>query len=486
MASAAGALGFGGGLAKGLASALLQNRERSDRLAREEAEANFRQFQALNPVAFQAAAETGDWATYENFLQGYFPELGKSAKKTGFSFQDLGPLLSAPGLQEPTAVGAGQTPAAAGVAGTEAVPTGITPPPGAAPETALIPSRTAVSPATPATQPAQSSFLGFQMLTPEQRRERAITEQTETESGVATARVNVARRLLPELKKIDPSITLEDALRYVSKGELITPTSRAAANQIYRYGVDREALAKSLFSKPFDQLTQQEAEIVIREEQQMLQAESQARGTGTAQARFEAPVDIPTAQSTGVPVGTRASQVAGQAVPTTQQTDRRKSVEEMQENLTFIRDNLLGVLPKDTELGGLAPGAVYTVRRRLPRYRAEIAKLESAINNVVNVMARSVGEQRGTQTERDALRAEAAIAQIRDALLTGDTQESATARINESLRVLDGILGRLPAAPVARPGGTGQPASSRVGGSPTGTNAAPTATKDAQGNWIIP
>lgn len=486
MASGAGAIGFGGGLAKGLATALLQNRERADQKARETEEAKFRQFQTLNPVAFQAAQDTGDWSAYEGFLTGYFPDLAKASKKTGFSFQDLGPLLAAPGLQPSTPVGTGQAPVAAAPRGTvpiAAIPSTVaegmpTPPEG------VLPSTAAVAPATPGAADPRQSFLGFQMLTPEQRRERAITDQTETESGVATARVRVARRLLPELQKIDPAITLEDALRYVSKGELVTPASRAASGQTYRYGVDREAIAKALFDKPYDGLTRQEADIVLREEKTMLEMEAEARGTGTATARFNAPTDIAAAQAGGVPVGTRAADVAGQAVPTAAIRDRRKSVEELKDNLTHIRDNLLGVLPKKGELGELAPGAVYAVRRRLPKYRTDIATLESAINNVVNVMARSVGEQRGTQTERDALRAEAAIAQIRDALFTGDTQESAQARIDESLRVLDGILGRLPEQPTpTRPAASGAPAA--AGGRPA-PNAAPQATQDAQGNWILP
>jgi hypothetical protein len=496
MGAGTSVLGFGGGFAKGLANALLQNRERSDQQAREAEAAKFRQFQTLNPVALQAAQDTGDWSAYEGFLTGYFPDLAKQQKKTGFSFQDLGPLLSAPGLREPTPVGEGQTPAAAAASGTipqlnipSTVAEGMpTPPDGVLPSRALVAPATPAAPAPPppAADPRQS-FLGFQMLSPEQQAERETTQEIGKLERTRTAQINLARRMLPQLKAIDESITLEDALRYVSKGELVTPASRAASGNLYRYGVDREALAKELFDKPYDSLTKQEASIVLREEKTMLEKESEARGTGTATARFNAPADIPTAQAGGVPVGTRAADVSGQAVPTQAIRERRKSVEELKENLTHIKSNLLGVLPKKGELGELAPGAVYTVRRRLPKYRTDIAKLESAINNVVNVMARSVGEQRGTQTERDALRAEAAIAQIRDALLTGDTQESASARIDESLRVLDGILGRLPTEPVpTKPAATGAPAAGTPAAAGTQNNAAPSATKDAQGNWIIP
>jgi hypothetical protein len=488
MAAGTSVGGFGGGLARGLASALRSNRERQDQKQREATEAEFRQFSTLNPIAFQAAQDTGDWATYQGFVTRYFPELEKAAKKKGFSFEELGPLLSAPGLQPPLAVGAGQTPdAAAAVSGTSpnvAMP--MPAPPGtsavgATAEPPVLSSRAAVAPATPAAQPdPRQNFLGFQMLTPEQRAEQETTQEIGKLERTRMAQVGLARKMLPQLKAIDESITLEDALRYVSKGELVTPASRLASGQTYRYGVDREAIAKAIFDKPFDGLSRHEADIVLREEKTMLEGEAKARGTGTAQAKFEAPADIAAAQAGGVPVGTRAADVAGQSVPTPAVRERRKSVEGLKAELTHIKDNLLGPLPKKGELGELAPGAVYTVRRRLPKYRTEIAKLESAINNVVNVMARSVGEQRGTQTERDALRAEAAIAQIRDALLTGDTQESAGARIDESIRVLDGIMGRLPDDPVPTKPAAGTPAAAAA------SSAAPAATKDAQGNWIIP
>lgn len=334
-------------------------------------------------------------------------------------------------------------------------------------------------------------------MTPQQRRQREVTEEIDKLEQTRVAQMQLARRMLPELQKTDPSITLEDAMRYVSKGELMSAASQRQAN-MYRYGVDREALSKAIFDKAFDQLTRAEADIVIREEQALIQRESEGRALGTGQGRFQAPMTAEQAQAAGVPAGTTSAQVAGQAIPRADEMQRRRSIEELQTTLADIRDRLLGpALPKKGELGALAPGAAYAVRRRTPAYREPIASLEAAINNVVNVMARSVGEQRGTQTERDALRAEAAIAQIRDALFTGDTVESATARINESLLVLDRILGQLPKKPQPTTAGaapaTSRPAPgasttappARAGGpGPAAPGGAPKATKTDQG-WVI-
>jgi hypothetical protein len=508
MGSGAG-LGFGAGIAQGFARAYVGTKERRREEQRSDA---LREFSALFPLAAKAAEETGDYAALEDFVGETFPKLRERStarrakakasqpKLTPPTMQPVQPGQAGPAPESTTDIGAvaGPTPAPSAAA---TAPTGP-PSPAAAPmtagEPAPIPSRPLAAPGTPAPAPDPSqSFMGFTMMTPQQRRQREVTEEIDKLEQTRVAQMQLARRMLPELQKTDPSITLEDAMRYVSKGELMSAASQRQAN-MYRYGVDREALSKAIFDKAFDQLTRAEADIVIREEQALIQRESEGRALGTGQGRFQAPMTAEQAQAAGVPAGTTSAQVAGQAIPRADEMQRRRSIEELQTTLADIRDRLLGpALPKKGELGALAPGAAYAVRRRTPAYREPIASLEAAINNVVNVMARSVGEQRGTQTERDALRAEAAIAQIRDALFTGDTVESATARINESLLVLDRILGQLPKKPQPTTAGaapaTSRPAPgasttappARAGGpGPAAPGGAPKATKTDQG-WVI-
>lgn len=254
-----------------------------------------------------------------------------------------------------------------------------------------------------------------------------------------------------------------------------------------RFGVDREALARAKYGKDFKDLNQQEADLIIGAEQELIKREAGQRVAGAGEAKMAVPADLDTARQNQVPVGTRASDVQGQIVATQPVIAQRRSVENVRDQLAYIlgtpdKPGPISVLPKKTDLiGGIAPGAVMAVKRRSRNDREAVAQLDSALQNIVNVMARSVAEQRGAQTEADAVRAEAAIVQMRDAILSGDTQESATARINESLRLLEQILGRLPSAPVTTPGIVPGP-----GGPPAPQQAAPVQMKkDANGNWVI-
>ena len=474
MGAGTNVVGFGGGLARGLANVFSRKRQTDQEQANIAQQRKDRIFGAILPVLMENAQEPAD---LQPFFESHYPEMfgttGKG-KKGGSPFDQLAQFIG------PALGGGGSTddqgpPVPADVAAT--------------------------MPAAPA-QPAQRTLLGVPVLSNEQKIDREVRTKTAVSEGLMKRAETV---ILPALKAVDPDATIYDAMRILGvradapQDRTITPAKlfqdqltrkatelgraltaeevgqlrkqweeNGGANGIYRFGQDREALAKSIFDKPFGNLTQQESAIVIREEQAMLGKEAESRASGTGQGRFTAPADLRTAQQTGVPVGTSAADVAGQAVPTQPQAERRRSVETLKTELSNIK-NLLGVLPKEGELGALAPGAAYALRRRNPAYRNDIAKLESAINNVVNVMARSVGEQRGTQTERDALRAEAAIAQIRDAFLTGDTQESANARIDQSLLVLDSILNALPATPVQTKTPTdGKPKGSAPAGGPTG------------------
>jgi len=526
---------FGAGFAKSIAGAYADKRSREREEARHQEERQDRLRQALLPTLLENVEDPAD---LEPYLQSSMPDVfgGRSGKKKrGTITSAIGQYMQRGLLgkkktdeQIPTTAASAQGAAAAPAQATGAGKVVMTDLDTGAP--------VGEAPAT-----GQRTLMGVPIMSPDQKIERGIsTLETETDAKVA-----LAQRILPKLKAVDPTATMDDALAVVGiktpsasarsaaamrpqsvrgtiNGQpafgIFDPTTRSyidpdtqqplkgfrpLTNQdTMTVGVDREAIALDLFDKPFAKLSTQQRDIVMREEKTMLQKEAESRTLGAGQGRFQTPIDIKTAQETGVPTGTTAAQVAGQVVPTQQVLETRRSVEQLKLGLEDIRDNKLKALPKANELGGLAPGAAYAVRRRLPQYRNDIATLESAINNIVNVMARSVGQQRGTQTERDALRAEAAIAQIRDAFLTGDTQESATARITESLAVLDRIMQQLP-QPVAPTGGpAGAPGAAPVTGAPTVTPVQPVGvppqtpaqpmggprkfTKDANGNWVAP
>lgn len=363
------------------------------------------------------------------------------------------------------------------------------------------PARTGASATVTGNAPARTGLF----LSHDEQAARTVADNSAALEGKITTQISLARRILPELQALDPTMTMDDALRAVGiseprdylggsggasqsiggeipdgKGgytpayaifdrqrqayinpethEIMTgfrPKFTTAAGTVNQsLGADREALSRELFGKRANQLTQDQMAQVNAELPAYQQRISRGRALGTGQGNFEAPIDVKDAQASGAAVGSSSADYTGQVVPKADDTQRRRSVEAVKEQIKHIR-TLLSVLPGDHELGGMAPGAVYSLRKRDPKYRAQIASLESAVNGIVNVLARAVGEQRGTQTEADAERAYSQAVATRDAFLSGDTRESATARLDESDQIIDLITGQLPPAiaPTQAPGG---------------------------------
>lgn len=493
MAGGVGAVGLAGGFAKGLSSILLANRAEQRRRQEREEDMRARADQQLLPIAMKLGEEYGDWTMTNEVVGRLYPDLVKRFKREGSPFDVLGPMLtqSVPGeSRKVTEINEAGLPFEA--------------------TTSTLPSTQgtiATQPVSPATH-----FLGQRMMTPEDR----LTRMGEADIN---AKVNVARRLAqtqgitlaeamdrvglrsttasmtpPQPGSIGAQVQQANAER-AAKGQppmtqaetqaFVETIERGQATAARGYGVDREALAQSIYHKSFSELDQPQQQVVIDEEKKMLQGESRARGTGTAEARFNAPVDIPTAQSTGVQVGTTAAQVAGQQVPTQAIAERRRSLQVLQQDLTRVQ-NLIDVLPSEKELAGVAPGGVTAVRRRLNSdsglkddkgqpmsYRVAYARLIGVVDSMVNVLARVRAEQRGTQTERDAERAYNSVVQLQAGLLDplgGDTRESAAARIEEAMDGLNRVLAGLPTTPVPQPT---TPAGTTAPVTPPATPAAP-------------
>jgi hypothetical protein len=251
-------------------------------------------------------------------------------------------------------------------------------------------------------------------------------------------------------------------------------TPRATVgSQPRSYGQDREAIAKSKYGLQFKDLNQEQATDVIAEEKKVLEGKATARGTGAATAKFDAPITVQTAQQTNTTVGATSRQYAGQEIASEAEQGQRRGVEQVKTQLDHVKGLIAAALPKQGELAGLAPGATLAIRRRSPQYREHVARLESALDNIVNVLARTVGQQRGAQTEQDASRAYNTVVALKGRLLdplAGDTQESAAARINETLQYLDVVLSKLPATPVP---GAGAGVAPGAGEPPPAPGAAP-------------
>jgi hypothetical protein len=222
---------------------------------------------------------------------------------------------------------------------------------------------------------------------------------------------------------------------------------------------------------------------VIAKANQIAQDTAYATGTGAGDAAFDRRITPVQSTVTGIPIGTRGSALLDQVAPNMAQLERRRSIQNLYQQLLHIGNDLLGVLPRASELGGKVPGATIAARRVLPGYREGFAALDAAIDNIVNVMARSVGEQKGAQTEQDAERAYNTIAQLRSNIYNpfgGDTWESAAARLNETIGHLENVYAGMPGPvvpgspgnwrpgtpPPAPPTGLGAPGTTPIQGMP--------------------
>lgn len=230
-----------------------------------------------------------------------------------------------------------------------------------------------------------------------------------------------------------------------------------------RYGTAVEERAKRMYNKTYAELDNVEAEAVyqqLRKENPEAAAEiahARGRATGDEQiaTKFNTPLSPDEAAQQGVAVGTTPAQMVGQTPQTTAMQDLRRNSAMLKELLPNVKETIRAALPSQQEIfGNLTPGLVMKARRLDPRYRNQIAAMESAVNLLVNNIARVVGGAKGAQSEKDAMRAEAAITNLKEGWITGDTAESAEARIDEAMAAIDAVMATLPAeiAPTATPG----------------------------------
>lgn len=299
-------------------------------------------------------------------------------------------------------------------------------------------------------------------------------------SGSTSATQSIAGEVLdPATGKATPAFAILDR----ATGHYLDPNSRQPMQNFrprqtggtYHFGQTRESIAQATYGKGFGELNTTEQQDVMDREQKQIASSAQSRTEGVGAGRMTTPADFRTAQAAGVPVGTTPNAAVGQKVGSPAERDRKIGIENIRDQLGQIR-SLLTVLPKQGELGELAPGAALSVKRRLPGTRTAVAALESAVSNIVNSLARSVGEQRGTQTELDAKRAYDTVVDLQTRLLdplSGDTQESAAERLDQTMHYLETVLSRLPGAPTIGGGGG---ASAGVGTSPPAPPTPPAAS----------
>ncbi len=202
MSAGSGALGFGGGFARGFANQYVQNKENKRKEAREAEDKKFREFQVLHPVRIQHAEETGDWQGYQSWLSGYFPDLDKELKKGGGSpFEHLAPLLQA-APQPTTAQTQMQTDQ------NDAITAGTGEPP-------MLPSRQSVAPDTSvagAIPDPKSMLFGQHMPSRAEKESHAIDLERRKTLAQGDAQYDVKLQMAKRLRATDPSMSVEDSL----------------------------------------------------------------------------------------------------------------------------------------------------------------------------------------------------------------------------------------------------------------------------------
>jgi len=511
MASGAGALGFGGGFAKGLAGALLSNRERSDQKAREAQASKMQELQMLWPQVWKSAEESGDYARAGEFLEQYLPGTLKQFQKKGFSFEDIGPLLSAPGLQAPTAVGAGQTPAAAAV--TQGA--GGAPDTGVSGEPAVLPSRAAVAPMTPAAPAAQpdprQSFLGFQMLTPEQRDERSVGARRSlaqkmglppeeipyfalgtTKTAVAGSQMGL-QSVPGELPDGSPAFGVFDRRsgKYLDADtgqalEGFQPRTTTASTSLGQYaeraagelGYPNAAAARRAGPEAMAKVNQRAIELQAAG----TGASTTARVTAEQAARLLTPDEAAQLQTTYGITRDEASQL-GRVPLTPPQIQAGSASFAFDRDVKRARELFEKVWPKDAN-PELRRGRLMILQRT---QNPQFIELLGLLNRMPQRLA--VMEQGSRPSDIDVKQFQTTLpttaASDWSLITVPSTYESglqlltAAENIAKTARESIGIISIEERS--RRPGAGGAP-----GAAGAQNNAAPTATKDAQGNWIIP
>lgn len=499
--------GFGGAFAEGLGQSLAANRKaKADREDRQSAH----HMAAVNWML--NSGQVKDIADMEPMLALAMPdvfgeEAAKKSKKGGANG----------GIDGPSVIKHVLSQAIQGQAGTPLMPgpSAVQPPaPGRGADfTGPVPtqgegadpltSRPLATGSPSPGAPTRRTLGGVPLLSPEEVDQLGIDRKVHGDEAMISGKVALTRKILPALQALDPSATLDDAMmatglktrasvagsiqkppqvgtfgdqllrKQAELGRPLTTTEVEDLRSEYsvqRFGQERESSAARLFGKSYGQLTPEERQKADDSARESIGETAAARTKGAGEGKMDAPLTIPQAQQTGGVVGQTSREASGQHVATKEQNELRRTSTQLTDQLTNV-ETLLSVLPSDKDMiGGKIPGAMLEIRRRSPETRAQVAALEAAVDSMVNNIARVVSGAKGAQSEPDAKRAEAAILQLKQNLtgaLTGegDTQESAKARIAETRKAIESLVGSLPPELAKKvEGAAAAPAAASTGG----------------------
>lgn len=553
MASGAGAAGFGGGFASGLSGVLLKDRDSKAQKARDEEARRDRLFQTMLPIYLENVESPAD---LEGLFQDRFPDLmggastgkGKKGKAGSPSPFDtishfLGPLIGKKGgmaagapQQQPDGITVTDTaggapdpmiwpaaggelqpaapgvvdPAAAALIGQPSVPSAAVTPAGAPAAAAVTPTAT------------RRSLMGVPLMSEDEKIERDITKQAK----VSTALMERARTtILPALRSVDPSATIQDALRVMGINIPRDYASSGAANQSIagemedgtpafgvfnratgKYndpdtgdplpgfrprtstgstslGADRESLAKELFGKRASALTPAEMAQVNAKLPERAGVMSESRGLGTGRAKIttdlNAPIGPTAAALYNVPPTTTLGQLNQTNTLRPDQQEKVASLGQVDQLLDEIGEALPLVFP-DVE-----PGVWGTLQTQFAlgtkklAADEDLATLDASINAALAQVAQLSGQPGSRLSDNDIKMAKSTLAELNPKIFGGDTLRTAQARLGVVRRLLEKARSSVPSRQAAAPAGA-KPAVATA----TGTVGQP--YKDAQGNWVIP
>lgn len=237
MGAGAGTAGFGAGLARGLASILVQRRQDDQAATQRQEQRHTQTLLGLLPTIIERAQSYDDVQPFiEQIIQGAggAPTGGKKGKRASGSAAGgaLDPHAILSQVLAP-ALGAGATGAATGAGGPPS-PAASSPGAGTPPRASAAPATDpffqppvastgqdpapggggapTTTPAAPAS-PARQSLMGVPLLNDEELATRATNRQAASEQALAERRVGIARDLYQRLKDVDPDFTLRDAMR---------------------------------------------------------------------------------------------------------------------------------------------------------------------------------------------------------------------------------------------------------------------------------
>lgn len=194
-------------------------------------------------------------------------------------------------------------------------------------------------------------------------------------------------------------------------------------------GVDRDALSRAEFGKPYARLTQDQQQRVLSLELEFRENRSYAAGRGAGGARIETelgmPLSVTETAAQNVPIGTTMADLKGIVPVTPEQRIRKVAALALVPQIDEMVRLLPLVFPSGTGIGGAAGASLALAQKRAGR-DPDFARLQAQLNLAIGNVSRVLAAETGRLTEQDVARAQKALMDLNG---WTDTLESAQAKI---------------------------------------------------------